>query len=75
MVSILLRETMRNSYDNTKYLQAVRRAGMRVLYNEKVELEGLQIIGVDYRDTRKEEAFRSILKKDRGSIDRSQAFC
>jgi predicted MPP superfamily phosphohydrolase len=48
--------------DNTKYLQAVRRAGMRVLYNEKVELEGLQIIGVDYGDTRREEPFRSILK-------------
>jgi len=50
-------------FDNTKYLQAVRRAGIRVLYNEKVELDGLQIIGVDYRDTRKDEAFRSILKK------------
>jgi hypothetical protein len=50
-------------YDNTHYLQAVRRAGMRVLYNEKVELDGLQIIGVDYRDTRGEEPFRSILKK------------
>ena len=49
--------------DNTKYLQAVRRAGMRVLYNEKVELDGLQIIGVDYRDTRREEPFKSILKK------------
>jgi uncharacterized protein len=49
-------------YDNTKYLQAVRQAGMRVLYNEKVELEGLQIIGVDYGDTRREEPFRSILK-------------
>ena len=50
-------------FDNTKYLQAVRRAGIRVLYNEKVELDGLQIIGVDYRDSRKDEAFRSILKK------------
>jgi hypothetical protein len=50
-------------YDNTKYLQAVRRAGMRVLYNEKVELDGLQIIGVDYRDTRREEPCKSILKK------------
>jgi predicted MPP superfamily phosphohydrolase len=49
--------------DNTKYLQAVRRAGMKVLYNEKVELDGLQIIGVDYRDTRREEPFRSILKQ------------
>jgi predicted MPP superfamily phosphohydrolase len=50
-------------YDNTPYLQAVRRAGMRVLYNEKVERDGLQIIGVDYRESRAEEPFRSILKK------------
>jgi len=48
--------------DNTKYLQAVRRAGMRVLYNERVDLDGLQIIGVDYRDTRKEEDFKKILE-------------
>jgi predicted MPP superfamily phosphohydrolase len=50
-------------YDNTKFLQAVRRAGIRVLYNKKVELDGLQIIGVDYRDTRREEEFRTILQK------------
>jgi predicted MPP superfamily phosphohydrolase len=50
-------------YDNTPYLQAVRRAGIRVLYNEKVELDGLQIIGVDYRDSRNQEQFRAILQK------------
>jgi predicted MPP superfamily phosphohydrolase len=50
-------------FDNTPYLQAVRRAGIHVLYNEKVELDGLQIIGVDYRDSRREEDFRTILKK------------
>ena len=50
-------------YDNTPYLQAVRRAGIHVLYNEKVELDGLQIIGVDYRDSRREEQFRAILQK------------
>ena len=49
--------------DNTPYLQAVRRAGIRVLYNEKVELDGLQIIGVDYRESRREEDFRTILQK------------
>lgn len=49
-------------YDNTKYLQAVRRAGMQVLYNKKVDLDGLQIIGVDYRDSRREEQFRTILQ-------------
>jgi predicted MPP superfamily phosphohydrolase len=50
-------------YDNTPYLQAVRRAGIHVLYNEKVDLDGLQIIGVDYRDSRREEQFRAILQK------------
>jgi predicted MPP superfamily phosphohydrolase len=50
-------------YDNTPYLEAVRRAGIRVLYNEKVDLDGLQIIGVDYRDSRSEEQFRTILQK------------
>jgi predicted MPP superfamily phosphohydrolase len=49
--------------DNTSYLQAVRRAGIHVLNNEKVELDGLQIIGVDYRDSRREEDFRTILQK------------
>ena len=49
--------------DNTPYLQAVRRAGIHVLYNEKVELDGLQIIGVDYRESRGEEDFRRILQK------------
>jgi hypothetical protein len=50
-------------YDNTPYLEAVRRAGIRVLNNEKVELDGLQIIGVDYRDSTKEKQFRAILQQ------------
>ena len=57
-------------YDNTPYLEAVRRAGIRILYNEKIDLDGLQIIGVDYRDSRKEEQFRAILQKM--EIDRHQ---
>jgi predicted MPP superfamily phosphohydrolase len=57
-------------YDNTKFLQAIRRAGIRVLYNERVDLDGLQIIGVDYRDTRREEEFRTILQ--RVGIDRNK---
>ena len=49
--------------DKTPYLEAVRRVGMRVLYNEMVELDGLQIIGVDYRDTIGAEQFKTILQK------------
>ncbi len=48
--------------DNAPYLAAVRRAGIRVLYNEKVEIDGLQILGVDYRDSRGTEKFRALLK-------------
>jgi uncharacterized protein len=47
--------------DNTPYLTAVRRAGIRVLDNEMVELDGLQVIGVDYANTRREEQFRETL--------------
>ena len=57
-------------YDNTPYLQAVRRAGIRVLYNEKVEIHGLQIIGVFYRDSKNQEQFRKILQKI--NIDRQK---
>ncbi len=49
--------------DKTPYLQAVRRAGLHVLNNEMVEIGGLQIIGVDYIDTRREDQFKEILQK------------
>ncbi len=49
--------------DSSRYLQAVRRNGIRILNNEKVEIDGLQVIGVDYRDSSREEQFRAILKK------------
>ena len=52
-------------YDNTPYLQAVRRGGIRVLYNEMVDLDGLQIIGVDYKESRNGEQFKTILQKIR----------
>ncbi len=50
-------------YDNTPYLNAVRRAGIRVLHYEKVEIDGLQIIGVGYRESRNQKQFRAILQK------------
>src|SRR4030043_74918 len=57
-------------YDNTTYLQAIRDAGIRVLYNEMVDLDGLQIIGVDYSDSRNKEQFKMILQ--RMGIDRQK---
>jgi predicted MPP superfamily phosphohydrolase len=38
--------------DESKYLRAVAAAGVRVLSTEKVEVDGLQIIGVPYRNAR-----------------------
>ena len=35
----------------TKYLDAVRQSGIRVLENEKIVLDGLQIVGVHYHDS------------------------
>ncbi len=49
--------------DKTPFLKAVRRAGIRILNNEAAELDGLQVIGVDYADTRKEEQFRKTLER------------
>jgi uncharacterized protein len=48
--------------DDSKYLRAVEDAGVRVLRNEKVEAEGLQIIGVPYRHAAHMAHFASVLK-------------
>lgn len=45
----------------TQYLDAVRQSGIRVLVNEKVVIDGLQIVGVDYLHSTNAEHFRSIL--------------
>lgn len=47
----------------TEYLDAVKRFRIRVLVNEKVIVDGLQIVGVDYRDSTNPERFRSILRR------------
>jgi uncharacterized protein len=48
--------------DDSKYLHAVESAGVRVLRNEKVEADGLQIIGVPYRHASPGAHFASVLK-------------
>ncbi len=45
-----------------QYLEVVRQSGIRVLENEKIDVDGLQIVGVHYRDSTNPERFRSILK-------------
>ena len=49
-------------YRNAEYLPPLLRAGVRVLDNEKVEADGLQLIGVHYRDAVHPERYRSILQ-------------
>jgi uncharacterized protein len=57
--------------DDTKYLRAVEKAGVRVLRNEKVEIEGLQIAGVSFREAANASALASTLGELR--IDRNRA--
>jgi predicted MPP superfamily phosphohydrolase len=57
--------------DRTKYLNALSAAGIRVLNNEKIELDGLQLVGVHDRESGNPERFRAIL--DRAALDRTRA--
>jgi len=57
--------------DDSKYLQAVEAAGVRVLSNEKVEAAGLQIIGVPYRQAARNAHLASVLKGI--GVDRERA--
>ena len=57
--------------DRTNYLRAVAATGVRVLENEKVIVDGLQIVGVTYRDATHGEHFRKTLRNT--GLDRSQA--
>ena len=47
--------------DDSKYLDAVAASGVRVLSNEKVDVDGLQIIGVPYRNAVQHSRFASVL--------------
>ena len=57
--------------DDSKYLHAVEAAGVRVLRNEKVNADGLQIIGVPYRHASHTAHFASVLKGI--GVDRARA--
>ncbi len=57
--------------DDSKYLHAVAAAGVRVLSNEKVEVDGLQIVGIPYNHATRGEHLASALKSVR--LDRDRA--
>jgi predicted MPP superfamily phosphohydrolase len=49
-------------YRDSEYLPPLLESGIRVLNNEKVEVDGLQLIGVHYRDAVHPEKYRSLLR-------------
>jgi uncharacterized protein len=49
--------------DSTRYLKAVEGAGIRILDKEKIEIDGLQLVGVHYHDATHAEHFRSVLQR------------
>src|SRR5216684_6756684 len=57
--------------DDSRYLQAVSNAGVRVLHNEKVEADHLQIVGVPYNHAAQDEHFQSVLRQI--GVDRNRA--
>jgi predicted MPP superfamily phosphohydrolase len=57
--------------DDSRYLQAVSNAGVRVLHNEKVEADHLQIVGVPYNHASPDEHFQRVLRQI--GVDRNRA--
>jgi predicted MPP superfamily phosphohydrolase len=57
--------------DDSKYLNAVAAAGVRVLRNEKVDLAGLQLVGVPYNQASNNGSLESVLR--RVPLDRNRA--
>jgi len=49
--------------DRRKYLDAVKRSGVHVLNNEKVVVDGLQIVGVHHHESVNTEQYRAILRQ------------
>lgn len=48
--------------DDSRYLHAIEEAGVRILRNEKVEVEGLQVVGIPFHDAARAGTFASALK-------------
>jgi predicted MPP superfamily phosphohydrolase len=56
--------------DSSRYLEAVRHSGVRVLSNEKATIEGLQVVGINHHDTTSTDRFGAALSH--AQIDRNQ---
>jgi uncharacterized protein len=57
--------------DDSKYLHAIAASGVRVLSNEKVEVDGLQIVGVPFRNATQDGQFAAVLRGI--GVDRGRA--
>ncbi|HKW74408.1 MAG TPA: metallophosphoesterase [Terriglobales bacterium] len=58
-------------YSHAEYLLALQHTCIRVLNNEKVEVDGLQVAGIHYRDARDPQRYQQILR--RLALDRSRS--
>ena len=58
-------------YRDAEYLPPLLASGIHVLNNEKVEIDGLQLVGVHYRDAHDPESYRSLLRSLK--LDRARA--
>src|SRR6267142_2726460 len=57
--------------DDSRYLRAVSNAGVRVLHNEKIDADQLQIVGVPYNHASQDEHFQKVLQQI--GVDRNRA--
>jgi predicted MPP superfamily phosphohydrolase len=57
--------------DDSKYLNAIAATGVRVLKNERVNVDGLQIVGVPYRDAATNGGLASVMRSVQ--LDRKRA--
>jgi predicted MPP superfamily phosphohydrolase len=57
-------------YGDSEYHEPLVQAGVREVNKQKVEIDGLQVIGVHYRDAHHPDRYRSILRQ--AAIDRSR---
>jgi predicted MPP superfamily phosphohydrolase len=57
-------------YGDSEYHEPLVRAGVCELNNQRVEIDGLQVVGVHYRDAAHPDRYRAILRK--AGIDRAR---
>jgi len=58
-------------YSDAEFLGPLLKSGVRALDNEKVEVDGLQVVGIHYRDATHPERYRELLRSH--CLDRNRA--